>query len=76
MLQVSLFILLNIFLTSNDKAKKVEIERLKRKLVSEFERKDMGTLRYFLGMEVARSKQRISVCQRRFVLDLLYRQLC
>ncbi|KAG6519635.1 hypothetical protein ZIOFF_023132 [Zingiber officinale] len=49
----------------------VEIQALKSKLTSEFEIKDLGSLRYFLGIEVARSKKGIYVCQRKYVLDLL-----
>lgn len=47
-----------IILTGDDKA---EMALLKRKLVAEFEIKDFGCLRYFLGMEAARSKKGISV---------------
>ena len=36
----------------------IEIARLKRSLAAEFEIKDLGSLRYFLGMEFARSKKR------------------
>ena len=37
----------------------------------EFEMKDLGQLRYFLGIEVARSKQGFSLSQRKYVQDLL-----
>ncbi|RVW54646.1 Retrovirus-related Pol polyprotein from transposon TNT 1-94 [Vitis vinifera] len=37
----------------------------------EFEIKDLGNLKYFLGMEIARSKKGIAVSQRKYVLDLL-----
>ncbi|KAL4036983.1 hypothetical protein IC575_000564 [Cucumis melo] len=37
----------------------------------EFEIKDLGNLKYFLGMEMARSKEGIFVSQRKYTLDLL-----
>ena len=58
----------NIVLIGNYKE---EIVHLKQLLSKEFEIKDLGQLRYFLGMEVARSSQGISISQRKYVLDLL-----
>ena len=48
-----------------------EINSLKRGLTDEFEIKDMGMLRYILGMEIARNRSGIFVSQRKYVLDLL-----
>lgn len=48
-----------------------EINNLKASLAGEFEIKDLGFLKYFLGMEVARSKKRIMVSQQKYILDLL-----
>ena len=45
--------------------------RLKRVLASDFEIKDLGGLKYFLGMEFSISKRGIFVSQRKYVLDLL-----
>ena len=43
----------DIILTSDYKE---ELSGMKKHLAKEFESKDLGYLRYFLGMEVARSK--------------------
>ncbi|KAI3697749.1 hypothetical protein L6452_30846 [Arctium lappa] len=48
-----------------------EINKLKAYLSLEFEMKDLGPLKYFLGMEVAKSREGIYVSQRKYVLDLL-----
>ncbi|KAG8479954.1 hypothetical protein CXB51_025047 [Gossypium anomalum] len=58
----------DIILTGDDS---IEIERIKEFLSLEFQLKDLGNLRYFLGMEIARSKAGISISQRKYVLDLL-----
>ena len=57
-----------IILTGNDEE---EIQKLKGFLAREFEIKDIGGLKYFLGMEIARSKNGLSVSQRKYTIDLL-----
>jgi len=49
----------------------LEIENLKEQLRTAFEVKYLGELRYFLGMEVARSKEGIFISQRKYMIDLL-----
>lgn len=58
----------DILLTGDDHN---ELERLKVRLAGEFEIKDLGSLKYFLGMEFARSKGGIFVTHHKYVLDLL-----
>ncbi|KAM2750693.1 hypothetical protein EV2_029442 [Malus domestica] len=58
----------DMIVTGDDKE---EISRLKDYIATEFEMKDLGGLKYFLGIEVARSKQGIFLSQRKYVLDLL-----
>ena len=48
-----------------------EIERLKKHLATKFEIKDLGRLRYFLGIEVTPSNKSIFISQQKYVLDLL-----
>jgi len=54
----------------------LEINNLKGMLAKEFEIKNLGNLRYFLGMEIARSKEGIFVSQRKYTLDLLKKLGC
>ena len=58
----------DIILTCDDVG---ELKVLKKFLARKFEIKDLGALRYFFGMEFARSKKGIFVSQRNYVLDLL-----
>ena len=44
---------------------------MKRYLQNPFQTKDLGKVRYFLGIEVAQSKEGISLFQRKYVLDIL-----
>ncbi|XP_052624956.1 uncharacterized mitochondrial protein AtMg00810-like [Lactuca sativa] len=48
-----------------------EINLVKDRLSNEFKLKDLGNLKHFLGLEIARSKQGIVVSQRKYTLDLL-----
>ena len=57
-----------IVVTGNDQAK---IDILKGCLIREFEIKDLGRLKYFIGLEVAHSCQVIFISQQNYVLDLL-----
>ena len=58
----------DIILTGDHEEK---IDLLKKLLTKEFEIKDLGNLKYFLGMEIARSKKGIAISQHKYVLDLL-----
>jgi hypothetical protein len=58
----------DIIVTGNDEE---GISELQRYLASEFEIKDLGGLKYFLGIEVYRSKLGIFLSQRKYVLALL-----
>jgi hypothetical protein len=58
----------DIIIIGDDEA---EIGRLKQCLSNAFEVKDLGQLRYFLGIEVARSNKGIVLSQRKYTLDLL-----
>jgi hypothetical protein len=47
------------------------IKDLKKHLFNNFHTKDLGRLRYFLGIEVAQSKDGIAISQRKYFLDIL-----
>ena len=58
----------DILIASNDVD---AMNSFKQFLDSKFKLKDLGTLKYFLGLKVARTKRGISLCQRKYILDLL-----
>ena len=57
----------DIIVTRNDE----ERDNLRMCLAREFKVKELSRLKYFLGNEVAQSKQGIFVSQQKYVLDLL-----
>ena len=59
----------DIIVTGNDQKEK---NTLKQCLAKEFEIRDLGKLKYFLGIEVAWSKQSIFISQQKYVIDLLW----
>ena len=58
----------DIIITGNDMAR---ISSLKSFLHGQFHTKDLGMLKYFLGVEVMKSKHGIFLSERKYVLDLL-----
>ena len=60
---------MHLGLASND----VEaVNAFKQFLDKKFKLKDLGTLKYFLGFEVARTTKGLSLCQRKYTLELLF----
>lgn len=58
----------DMLITGNDPH---EIQHLKDLLSSKFHMKDLGNLRYFLGIEVDRNDQGIFISQRKYATDLI-----
>ena len=58
----------DIVITGNDQD---GIQKLKQYLFSHFQTKDLGKLKYFLGIKVARSNSGLLISQRKYTLDIL-----
>lgn len=58
----------DIFTTSDDQKRNAMMSNF---LQGHFHTKDLSKLRYFLDIEVARSKDGIGLSQRKYVLDIL-----
>lgn len=66
---IVLLVYVDDVLLANDNL--TEIQHLKTLLHDKFTIKDLGQLKYFFGLEVARSKSGILVSQRMYALDIL-----
>ncbi|XP_049936825.1 retrovirus-related Pol polyprotein from transposon RE2 isoform X2 [Nymphaea colorata] len=58
----------DMIVTGDDEEEK---RKMKERLAAEFDLKDLGKLRYFLGIEIARSETGLVISQRKYTLDLL-----
>jgi Reverse transcriptase (RNA-dependent DNA polymerase) len=58
----------DIIITGNDKE---DIENIKNYLKNKFDIKDLGKLKYFLGIKITHSCKGLFLSQRKYVLDLL-----
>jgi Reverse transcriptase (RNA-dependent DNA polymerase) len=58
----------DIIVTGNNQ---IEIDCVKKDLKQKFEIKDLGKLKYFLGIEITHSQKVFFLSQRKYVLDLL-----
>ena len=48
-----------------------DIQKLKQHLFTHFQTKDLGKLKYFMGIEIAQSSSSVVISQRKYVLDIL-----
>ena len=57
----------DIVITNNDQD---GIQRLKQHLFSHFQTKDLGKLKYFIGIEIAQSKSDVVMNKRKYALEI------
>ena len=58
----------DVLIATNDKQ---QVDQFKVLLDQKFKLKDLGDLKYFLGLEIARTVKGIALCQRKYALELL-----
>jgi hypothetical protein len=58
----------DIIIASNDAS---AVSQLTTYLNTKFKLKDLGPLKFFLGLEIARCSKGISICQRKYTLEIL-----
>ena len=52
------------------------IQKLKQHIFSYFQTKDLGKLKYFLGIEIVQFNFRVVISQRKYILDMLTDMVC
>ena len=67
--QTIILVYVDDLLISGDDA--IEIQKIKDSLDTAFTIKDLGAIRYFLGIEVSRTSKGTMLNQRKFILDIL-----
>ncbi|RVX00388.1 Retrovirus-related Pol polyprotein from transposon RE2 [Vitis vinifera] len=65
------FIWLFMWTTSSLQSDQDGIQKLKQHLFTHFQTKDLGKLKYFLGIEIAQSSSGVVLSQRKYALDIL-----
>ena len=58
----------DIVITGSDQD---DIQKLKQHLFNHFQTKDLGKLKYFLGIKVAQSNSKVDISQKKYTLDIL-----
>ena len=66
---IALFVYVDDILIASNNVR--EVEALKVSLDKHFKLKDLGGLKYFLGLEIDRSEKGISLCQRKYAVEIL-----
>jgi len=59
----------DLIVAGNDSA---TIQRFKAYLGTCFHMKDLGVLKYFLGVEITQSPNGFYLCQRKYTLDIIF----
>ena len=60
-----------MWMTLSLQADREGIQRLKQHLFNHFQTKDLGKLKYFLGLEIAKSSSGVVLSQRKYALNIL-----
>lgn len=68
-IQLNIFVYVDDLIISGNNS--AALSAFKKYLCSCFHMKDLGVLKYFLGIEVSRNSEGIYLCQRKYILDII-----